>query len=432
MMSIAAQPGDTLWVRRFNGLRDRDDKPTGILCDRQGNVIVTGYTYAPETDFNFLVIKYDSLGNLLWYRNYGSSFNSEDRVWAAALDTAGNIYVTGGTIADPAHNWDYQTIKYSPAGETAWLRRYDSPFHGEDKPRAIGVDDSGNVYVTGESRGRDHDWDFLTIRYNSKGDTVWTRRYDGSYHHDDLAGALAIDRQGNVIVAGKSADEYRTPEIAVVKYDPGGRPRWIQRLQGTGSSPNWPTRMKLDARGDCYVCGAVSNAGASYDYVLGKCSPDGKLLWSRTYDGPGHRIDIANALDFDAQGNILVTGQSMGTQSFSDYATIKYTPTGDTLWVRRYDGPVHGEDRAQAVAVDENDMVYVTGGSVKARPYEGYLTVACNAQGDSLWTRDWPSLGSGDSRAVAATIASGRRLIVTGYWLNQNGNFDVVTIAYRR
>ena len=46
---------------------------------------------------------------------------------------------TGGSIIDTACNWDYLTIKYGPDGETAWIRRYDSPNHGEDKPAAIAL-----------------------------------------------------------------------------------------------------------------------------------------------------------------------------------------------------------------------------------------------------------------------------------------------------
>jgi uncharacterized delta-60 repeat protein len=436
LVVVTASPGDTLWVRRFDGPGRMDDRPTGILADSKGNVIVTGYTFSRETDFNFLVVKYDSRGSLLWTQSYGSPLNSEDRIWAACLDAQDNIYVTGGSIADYAHNWDYLTIKYYPSGETAWMRRYDSPFHNEDKPHAIAVDDSGNVWVAGGSRNRDQFWDYLVVKYRPGGDTVWTRRFDGLAHSADEALAVAVDRQGNVAVTGKSSNEYRVPEIVTVKLDPAGRQLWAASLHGTGNGPSSPCGVACDAGGNVIVAGSVSDAATGNDYAQAKYTADGRQVWFRTYDGPWHRSDMAFALLLDSDGSTLVTGQSMGVQTSYDYATVKYDSAGETLWVRRVNGPVSAEDRAQAIAEDEGDRIYVTGGSVQVRPYEDYLTVAYDSDGDSLWSRSYRGEGSelahmGASQAIGITARTPGRVVVTGYSYNKNGNSDVVTITYR-
>lgn|SRR5574341_600249 len=74
--------------------------------------------------------------------------------------------------------------------------------------------------------------------------------------------------------------------------------------------------------------------------------------WVRRYNGPANSSDQAVALAVDDSGNVYVTGFSNDTVTISDYATIKYSPSGDTLWVRRYNGPGNGEDAAYALAVD--------------------------------------------------------------------------------
>jgi hypothetical protein len=425
-----ALPGDTLWLRSFNGPGNREERPTGAWCDRQGNVVVTGYTYRKETDYNFLVLKYDSPGKELWRRMYNSPLNSEDRVWASCLDDSGNIYVTGGSIASPEAGWDYVTIKYRPNGDTAWLRRYDSPYHSDDKPAAIAVDGAGNVAVTGASQSPDNSWDYLTVKYDMRGDTLWTRRLDGVGHGDDLAAGIAFDPGQGLIVTGKSFNESRMPDIVTVSYDPEGKVRWRQSFTGTGMGHDIANSVAVDTRGNAYVAGSVFDFGTSYDYALVKYSPAGKLCWARTYDGPGHRVDMVSALRLDSRGSICVTGQSMGAGTFSDYATVKYDSTGETLWVRRYNSPGNREDRAQALVVDGQDRVYVTGGSVLSGSYESYVTIAYDVRGDTLWSRSYKADGNGDSRGTVIALDQNRGVIVSGFAATKTGNQDVVTIKY--
>jgi len=430
--SSESHPGDTLWVRRFNGPGNHDDFPTGIMSDSNGNVIVTGYTFSMATDFNFVTLKYDSIGQLTWSRVYGSPRNSEDRIWSACLDRAGNIYVTGGSIADTVFNWDYLTIKYRPDGETCWMRRFDSPFRAEDKARAIAVDDSGNVLVTGWSRSTQGSFDYLTVKCTSSGDTVWTRRFDGPAHQEDEALGLAVDRWGDVIVTGKSADENKVPQIVTIKYDAQGRVVWQKTARGSGRSHNWPCAVKTDSLGNVFAAGTVSSAGKGYDYWLGKYDRAGKLLWSGSYDGAGQSNDIANGLALGANGRAVVAGQSMGKQTFYDHATVAWdATTGETLWTRRYDGPVHGDDRAQALWLDAMGNCCVTGSSVQTRPFESFLTVCCGANGDSLWLADYPAEPAANSRAVGV-VGFGSRLYVVGYAYEPSGHADIVLISYRR
>jgi hypothetical protein len=66
----------------------------------------------------------------------------------------------------------------------------------------------------------------------------------------------------------------------------------------------------------------------------------------------------------DADGNVYVTGSSFGAGNDADYATIRYDAAGNPVWVMRYDGPAHGLDRATSVAVDADGNVFVTGESL--------------------------------------------------------------------
>ena len=110
-----------------------------------------------------------------WVARYTGNGNAAK---AIALDSSGNVYVTGFSYGSGTGD-DYATIKYNTSGDTMWIRRYNGLGNGDDAARAIALDVSGNVYVTGLSRGSGTGYDYATIKYNSSGDTVWVRRYNG-------------------------------------------------------------------------------------------------------------------------------------------------------------------------------------------------------------------------------------------------------------
>src|SRR5207245_1020077 len=91
------------------------------------------------------------------------------------VDPAGNVYVTGwSNKGDTDETADYVTIKYDPAGEQVWLARYDGPGKGHDEAAALALDSAGNVYVTGMSRNESLDFDSATIKYSQSPPPAFT------------------------------------------------------------------------------------------------------------------------------------------------------------------------------------------------------------------------------------------------------------------
>jgi hypothetical protein len=142
-----------------------------MALDGQGNVYVTGWSDGSTTGSDYVTIKYSPSGEQQWVRRYSGPGNGEDRAMAMALDGQANVYVTGYSRS-PKTGYDYATIKYSPSGERLWVQRYAGPTRPEPDPTydydlaaAIAVDSSGNVYVTGTSMGVNTDYDYATIKY---------------------------------------------------------------------------------------------------------------------------------------------------------------------------------------------------------------------------------------------------------------------------
>jgi len=253
-----------------------------------------------------------------WVRRYNGSGDSIDEAFAIAVDGSGNVYVTGESYGD------YATIKYYPDGDTAWVRRYNGPGNSTDYARAIAVDGSGNVYVTGNSSGSGTSSDYCTIKYKPNGDTAWVRRYNGPGDTTDGARAVAVDGSGNVYVTGGSEGSGTDYDYATIKYYPNGDTAWVRRYNGPGNWDDFAYAIAVDGSGNVYVTGESEGSGTNYDYATIKYYPDGDTAWVRRYNGPGNSTDYAFAIAVDGSGNVYVTGYSYGSGTNVDYATIKY------------------------------------------------------------------------------------------------------------
>ena len=142
-------------------------------------------------------------GQQQWVARYNGPVNGDDYGYAIALDNSGNIYVTGSSRG-PGTEFDYATVKYNSAGQQQWTARYTGPGNGFGEAQAIAVDGSGNVYVTGHSPGAGTADDYATIKYDSAGQQQWVARYNGAGNSGDEAHAIALDSSGNVYVTGQS------------------------------------------------------------------------------------------------------------------------------------------------------------------------------------------------------------------------------------
>ena len=413
--------GDTAWVRRYGG-----GGANALAVDASGNVYVTGWC-----EIGYATIKYTSAGDTAWVRRYIGPGNGRDYATALAVDASGNVYVTGKSDASGG-NADYATIKYSSAGDTSWVRRYNGPENSHDAATAIAVDASGNVYVTGQSDGSGGNADYATIKYTSAGDTEWVRRYNGPGNSGDYATALAVDASGNVYVTGWSGNfDAGYFDYATIKYTSAGDTAWV-RLYGGGVAH----AIAVDASRNVYVTGSSTGSNSNTDYVTIKYTSPGDTAWVRRYNGPGNTdgSDAAAALAVDASGNVYVTGHSDGSGTYGDYATIKYTSAGDTAWVRRYNGPGNGYDGAIALAVDANGNVYVMGNSDAAdlgmEAYTDYATVKYTSNGDTAWVRRYNGPGNSWDYAAALAVDASGNVYVTGSSGGSGTSYDYATIKY--
>jgi len=426
------------WVARHNGPDNGDDTPYAMVIDSLDNVYVTGVSRKGEGPGDYVTIKYEPNGNEIWVATYNGPDNGTDGATAIAIDSSNYVYVTGGSDGSGTM-LDYTTIKYGPdSNEPIWIARYDGPDNRQDYAQAIAIDNNDNIYVTGHSKDSGTGYDYVTIKYAPDSNVpLWVARYNSPSNNYDFATAIAIDSNDNIYVTGESEDSSSFHlDYATIKYAPDSNvPLWVARYNSPSNNSDWAYAIAIDSNDNVYVTGTSEGSGMGhpfYDYVTIKYPPESNVpLWVARYDGPDNYDDRAYAIAIDSNNNIYVTGNSTNSGT-SDYATVKYAPDSNVpLWVARYNGPDNDGDYAQAIAIDNNDNIYVTGYSKDSETVFDYATIKYAPDSNvPLWIARYNGLGNHWDEATAIAIDSDDNVYVTGYSPGTDTGNDYATVKY--
>ncbi|MDF7811593.1 T9SS type A sorting domain-containing protein [Hymenobacter sp. YC55] len=308
----------------------------------------------------------------------------------------------------------------------AWLARYNWAENSYDKVTATATDSAGNVYVTGYAF-RSTSYTYVTIKYDGgSGRQLWEAVYSG--FNDRVPTSLAVDRDGNVVVTGSSYGS-TLYDYLTVKYSARGQQLWEARYNGPDNQDDLASSVAVDAAGNVVVTGTSYQGSNRYDYATVRYSASGQLLWQAQYNGATSGDDLPTSVAVDATGHVYVTGTTY-TSTQSDYATLKYdATTGQLQWAAFYNAPANSYDLVRDLAVDATGHVTVTGTSDNGRSYD-YATVRYASSGQQEWVQHFEGAAGGYDEATALTLDAAGNVVVTGYAETTRGNWDYVTYKY--
>ena len=418
--------GEFVWSANFEPY-DSFNEPVDIVVDESLNIFVVG-----SHGSNFIILKYNTDGFLLWQRVYDSGYGY-DYPKACVLDGSGGIVVTG-TIRVPSggnYYWEnIATIRIDANGEVVWATQYEESAYVSDWPEDVGIDPWGNIYVTGVSQGQ-----LLLIKYSSQGIEQWVECYSspGEYPQDH-GYALAIDELGNVYVTGSGSHDYATDYITM-KFDENGSRQWVSRFDANVWASNMPVGIDVDSEGAVIVGGTFRfDYSSSQNILLVKYAPDGTELWNAQYDQGSNTNKYACDLGVDSEGSVYVTGFTDPYDAYEDIVTVKYSSGGVLEWESLYDGPHSGEDKAFSLAIGNSGKAYVAGTTDGVDTGSDYVLLCLNASGEQQWTAFYndPN-GKSVNRAHDMVVLPSGQSIIAGSVLTNGitaSDYDIALVRY--
>lgn len=360
-------------------------------------------------------------GDVVWQLGDAKAGKQESK--AMAVDSSGNVIITGyQTVA----NSDYYTVKMKADGSgVAWTAFFDKS-GGDDQAVAVAVDSDDNVIVTGFVQ-TGLKLDIHTIKYDGTNGTVlWQHTYNGAANGNDEASSVAVDEFNNVYVGGHIQKVSGNEDYALLKYSPGGALLWEASYDGGGQDRILSVAAGIDG---VAVTGYSWN-GTDFDYYTIKYGFDSIVLWEKRYSSAGINNDRGLLTRTDTAGNVIVTGY-ISNGSDMDIYTVKYGgAAGDVLWEATRNGGF--DDEPRGLWIGANGNVYVTGYTWTLTGHYDFYTARYQGSGGALlWEKIFNSGTDNDDIAVGITVDSGGDVFVTGY-TTSSGNYDFQTVKYEK
>ena len=236
-------------------------------------------------------------------------------------------------------NTAIRTIR-SPSGacEVVYLRQDRSGRRPTTEPqtvlipgKGVAVAADGSVYVTGETEVAGPSNNLLLRKYGPNGALLWSKTYAGVANCEDGGYGVAVAADGSVYVTGLTYAAGQSYNLLLRKYSPAGALLWMKTFNGVANGEDGGNAVAVAADGSVYVTGWTDVAGQSFNLLLRKYSPNGALLWMKTYNGAANGLDSGYAVVVAADGNVYVSGRTEVAGQSSSLLLRKYSPAGALL-----------------------------------------------------------------------------------------------------
>lgn len=170
-------------------------------------------------------------------------------------------------------------------------------------------------------------------------------------------------------------------------------------------------KVLVDNQGNIFQCGNYFSAldSSNINTFIIKYDASGNLLWSQTFSSPLSRIDKINDAVLDQNSNLICAGKYSHANSSTDFLIIKYSSTGNLLWVDTVDGTSNSYDEATALTTDLSNNIYIVGNTTTPSGYH-VRTIKLDSNGFIVWD----STNTGMFNANQISLDNSGNCIVSG------------------
>lgn len=343
------------------------------------------------------IAKYDSTGIQQWVRAEANAHTSGKGI---CLDHSGNIYVIGwmdstvmfgDTLLPLSGEFDVILSKYNSSGELLWVKQFGGS--KGDQGVSIVCDQHDNLFFAGHFSGTaqfgsftvqavNDSNDIFLAKCDTSGTVQWVQQAGGS--RDDRANSIFVNESGDIFITGifeltaafanLSATSNGMEDLFIAKYDSTGTIQWVQ--SAGGDYHDFGFSICADIAGNSYVSGNfIGNVsfgnfyfnGTDKDLFVASYSPSGYCRWAKQITTSGQ--DIEANISINEEGKIFVGGSFTSVANFNG---LNVSSAGDLdIFAARYDslGNIEAvlqaggsdDDMCFAVVPAENNTIVVAG-----------------------------------------------------------------------
>ncbi|MHA1474711.1 MAG: hypothetical protein ACTSQ5_05945 [Promethearchaeota archaeon] len=244
------------------------------------------YLYTTGITVNFgagnddlLLIKWDTDGNEIWYKTWGNVLEDTGHsVWGDGT----NLYTTGYTYDIGTEKPDLLLIKWDTDGNLIWYKTWGGT--ESDSGRSVWGDGTylyttGGTYSFGEG-----EFDLVIIKWDADGNLIWYKTWGGTEYDS----GMSVWGDGTYLYTTGYTDNFGAghSDLLLIKWDTDGNLIWYKTWGEVNSDYGdfvWGDGTYL------YTTGYTDNFGAGQaDLLIVKWDTDGNQIWYQTYGGPNY------------------------------------------------------------------------------------------------------------------------------------------------
>jgi len=260
---------------------------------------------------------------------------------------------------------------------------------------------------------------------------AWVNRIDGPAHGSDHGHDVKTDAGGNVLVTGWIETSTGNTDSYTVKYSPEGDLLWAKTYAGSATGVDYGYALAVDQSGNTYVAGFGNGDNPTFDIFVLKYDADGNSVWTQRWTSPITNYSAyAYSIAVDNQGNVFTTGFESDGLTDGEFITLKFNSSGVLQWATPYNGSTSSIDYANHIVVDSDGNSYITGWSGGANNLHDMTTIKYDPDGNELWVKRYNGSADDNDYAYWLALDGSGNVYVAGQSVETGSDNDITTIKY--
>jgi len=301
----------------------------------------------------------------------------------------------------------YVFVRLNRYGDTLWSKRYSGTYQYNENSFQQTSDEGFIITATAYPSAFSDTCIIYLIKTNSTGDTLWTKVF-GRVGYQERCYSVNQTTDGGYVVAGITTDG--GVGVYLFKTDANGNTLWRKSYLGLTNQVGYSMQQTTD--GGFVIAGSTGAGAGGGDIILIRTDSSGGLLWTKTYGGVNS--DVAYSVQQTIDGGYIIGGE---TNSFgaggNDIYLIKTNASGTVQWSKAYGGD--SAEYSWSVRQTNDGGFIIAGSTISfgAGAYDAYL-IKTAANGNLLWSKTYGGVNGDVANYAVETFDGG--YIATGYY----------------